>query len=311
MVSPSTAPDENPDRPAPHPSDDRPSRPRSFWWRRAGAWAVEMTLIAASAGLPFAIGQSARTALEGPPVPLNPVLSGIEETAAKTFAIPPHLRPTAVAPMTNLFWSGALVLPLTLGGLQLFLLATTGQTSPKAWFGVKLTDDRGQAPGLGRVLVREGVGRWGVPLGTAYAIWRASGAYPDLSILLGLTLLALAAESGTALLDPRGRSWRDRLAKTQMIDLFDETQPDGWLEPGTAAAMQAGANPGVIAPQTRGWGRSAGNGALSGRSAATITVNQTVNPPEPTNLILSPIGLRGLAGWVRQNPGTAIVSAGS
>ncbi|HEY9689036.1 MAG TPA: pentapeptide repeat-containing protein, partial [Coleofasciculaceae cyanobacterium] len=114
---------------------------------------------------------------------------------------------------------------------------------------------------------------------------------------------------------PRGRSWRDRLAKTQMIDLFDETQPDGCLEPGTAAAMQAGSNPGAhpgaIAPQTRGWGRSAGNGALSGRSAATITVNQTVNPPEPTNLILSPIGQRGLAGWVRQNPGTAIVSAGS
>ncbi len=312
MVSPSTAPDEHPDHPAHHPSDDRPSSPRSVWWRRAGAWAVEVALIAASAGVPFAIGQSARTAFDGPPVPLNPVLSGIEDNAAKTFAIPPHLRPTAVAPITNLFWSGALVLPLTLGGLQLFLLATTGQTSPKAWFGVKLTDEQGQAPGLGRVLVREGVGRWGVPLGTAYAIWRASGAYPDLSILLGLSVLALAAESGTALLDPQGRSWRDRLAKTQVLD---ETDLDGWEEPGTAAAMQTSGDPGTIAPSpalANRWRRSAQNGALSERSPATITVNgpETTNL-ETTNLILSPIGQRGLAGWVRQNPGTAIASAGS
>lgn len=311
MVSPPTAPNDNPDfNPdfgstfAPE-GPDRPNR-RSLLWRRMGAWAVEVALIAASGGLPFAIGQAARTALEGPPVPLNPVLASVEDAAAKTFAIPPHLRPTAVAPMTNLFWSGALVLPVALGGLQLFLLATTGKTSPKAWFGLQLTDEQGRAPGLGRVLLREGVGRWGLPLGTAYGVWRASGAYPDLSILLGLAVVGLAVESGAALLDPQRRPWRDRLAKTRVVDLRD---PEGWVEPGMAAM-----EPGPIAPATMGRsilvnGRS-GSGSLTERSAARLTLNHP-NGPETTNLILSPIGARGLWAWVRQNPGTAIVVVGS
>lgn len=298
MVSPSTPPQEQS-----QPFDHNPPPPRGVWWRRAGAWAVEVALIAASAGLPFAIGQSARSALDGPSVPLNPVLAGVEETAAKTFAIPPHLRATGVAPITNLFWSGALVLPIALGGLQLFLVATTGKTSPKAWFGLQLVDDRGQVPGLGRVLLREGVGRWGVPLGTAYGIWRASGAYPDLTILLGLSALGLLVESGSALLDPQRRPWRDRLAGTRVVDLQDSEVA---MEPGVAGVRSPDGS--AITPAGR-WRRSASNGALAERGGTTIAVNAG-SEPAAMNLVLSPVQ-RGLWPWIQQHPGTAIAVAGS
>lgn len=298
MVSPSTPPQDHP-----QPFDNTPPPSRGVWWRRAGAWAVEVALIAASAGLPFAIGQSARSALDGPSVPLNPVLAGVEETAAKTFAIPPHLRVTGVAPITNLFWSGALVLPIALGGLQLFLVATTGKTSPKAWFGLQLVDERGRVPGVGRVLLREGVGRWGVPLGAAYAIWRASGAYPDLAILVGLSALGLLVESGSALLDPRRRPWRDRLAGTRVVDLND---PEAVIEPGVAAGRSP--DGGAIAQSDR-WRRSPSHGALAERGGTTIAVNAG-GDPAAMNLVLSPVQ-RGLWPWIQQHPGTAIATAGS
>ncbi|MEG4856597.1 pentapeptide repeat-containing protein [Microcoleus sp. K1-B6] len=199
----------------PDPSWQTQSKQMPLLVRRCGAWAVEISLIAASALVPFSIG--ALVNQEDQTAPLNSSVAAASETVARTLGIPMRDRSPRVAHLTNLFWSGALLAPAVLAGWQLFLLARTGQTIPKRWFGVKVVTASGTPPGFGQVLIRESLGRWGVPLGVAYGIWRLSGAFPDLLILGGLSGLAVLADGALALRYKR-QSGHDRLANTLVVN---------------------------------------------------------------------------------------------
>ncbi|MGD1938762.1 MAG: pentapeptide repeat-containing protein [Cyanophyceae cyanobacterium] len=199
------------------PQPQRPPR-KSLALRRLGAWAVEVGLVGITALVPWTVGQAVNERYTGRPVSLNGVLAIAEESTAQALALPQQSRTLNVAPLTNLLWSIGLVGPFTLGAAQFYLLAVRGQTSPKRWFGVRLSQVDGRPPGIVRVLLREGVGRWGVPGAIAYGIWRYGGAFPDVGLLAGLTALTLVVEGGTALLNRRGRGLRDSLAGTWIHD---------------------------------------------------------------------------------------------
>jgi|GEM_PF-193881 len=189
--------------------------------RRGAAALVEVSLVAVAAVVPLSLGQGVNERFKER-VPLNPVLVEVQESIAQTLALPRNLQPIQVAPLTNLLWSGALLLPILWGGTQLIFLVTTGQTSPKRWFAVAVVRADGSPPGLLRVIVREGLGRWGLPISLAYGLWRYTGAFPDLSILLILVGGCIVVESATVLFDCR-RSFHDRLAGTYIVDVE-------WLE---------------------------------------------------------------------------------
>ncbi|MDI9639248.1 RDD family protein [Geitlerinema splendidum] len=181
--------------------------------RRLGAWVVEVTLISSSAIAPYAMGEYARTHSETQ-VPLNPVLSATQDNIAQTLAIPITQSDRTVAPITNLLWSVALAAPIAVTAWQLYLLGSTGKTSPKRWFGVRVIGANGAPPGVVRAFVREAVGRWGLPLGIAYSIWRYSGAFPDLGVLAGLAGFFLLAECASSRFNRHHRAFHDRLAGT-------------------------------------------------------------------------------------------------
>ena len=231
----------------PDPSWQTQSKQMPLLVRRCGAWAVEISLIAASALVPFSIGALVNN--ESQTVPLNSSIAAGSETVARTLGIPVRDRNPRVAPLTNLFWSGALLAPAVLAGWQLFLLARTGQTLPKRWFGVKVVTASGTPPGFGQVLIRESLGRWGVPLGVAYGIWRLTGAFPDLLILGGLCGLAVIADGAFAWRYKR-QAGHDRLANTLVVSA-EENQlspnplksPDWTEEDAQIAAL-------VVTPQT-------------------------------------------------------------
>ena len=187
--------------------------------RRFTAWTLEVSFVAISALAPYHVGSVINQAYDGQPVPLNPMLSAAEETIARTLAIPVGDRHYAVAPLTNLFWSLALLAPLVVAGSQLYQLGKTGQTSPKRWLKLQVVTATGEPPGLAAVFMREGVGRWGIPLGLAYLIWRYSGAFPGLGILTSLSGLFLLGENLTVRYHRQRRGFHDRLAGTYVIDL--------------------------------------------------------------------------------------------
>ncbi|MBD1806391.1 pentapeptide repeat-containing protein [Microcoleus sp. FACHB-SPT15] len=187
--------------------------------RRCAAVLMEVSLVAASALVPYSIGLYAKEHSTAQPVPLNPVLASTEEAIAETLAYPlRELHTRQVAPLTNLFWCGALVMPVVVVSWQLYRLGKTGKTTPKDWLGIQVVTAYGTAPGLLRVIWREGVGRWGIPVGTAYLLWRYTGAFPDIGILLGLAGLMLLAESASALFNSRRRTLHDRLAGTYVVE---------------------------------------------------------------------------------------------
>lgn len=215
-LSPNPGPDAQPNP----GQNSQPSRsPRgSVPLRRLMAWTVEVGLVGITALVPWAVGQVVNERYTGRPVPLNGVLAVVEDSISKTLATPRQARTVVVAPLTNLLWSIAVAGPLTLGAVQFYLLAVRGQTSPKRWFGIKLSQIDGRPPGVLRVVLREGVGRWGVPGAIAYGIWRYGGAFPDVGLLAGLTALALVLEGSTALWNRRRRGVRDRLVGTWVHD---------------------------------------------------------------------------------------------
>jgi uncharacterized protein YjbI with pentapeptide repeats/uncharacterized RDD family membrane protein YckC len=180
--------------------------------RRCGAWVIEVSLIVGSSLIPFTIGTLANNATKS--VPLNPIVAQTSEAIAQTLAIPIRDRNPRVTPLTNLFWSGALIAPIAVAGWQLYLLAKKGQTHPKRWFGVKVISATGTPPGIVNALVRESLGRWGIPVGIAYTLWRVSGAFPDLIILTGMSGLMLLADGMITKFDLKQRTGHDRLAKT-------------------------------------------------------------------------------------------------
>ena len=221
---------------------DRPDRQERFnplplVTRRFVAWAVEVSLVVASALIPFGIGMYTQSQSVGKQVPLNPVLAVTADAIARTVNLPAgesdsssSLSPTAgnpflaplshrqVAPLTNLFWLVALVAPLVLTSWQLYLLAKTGSTLPKRWFGVRVVTAGHKPPGMPRVVLREGVGCWGLPLLIAYVLWLYTAAFPSLSILAVFSGLMVLGEGMSARFDRQRRCLHDRLAGTYVLD---------------------------------------------------------------------------------------------
>ncbi|MGB3267347.1 MAG: pentapeptide repeat-containing protein [Microcoleus sp.] len=266
MASPTAPGDIN--QPDPSPSWQAQSQQMPLLVRRCGAWAVEISLIAASALVPFSIG--ALVNKDTQTVPLNSSVTAVSETVARILGSPVRDRNPRVAPLTNLFWSGALLAPAVLAAWQLFLLARTGQTLPKRWFAVKVVTASGTPPGFRRVLIRESLGRWGIPLGVAYGIWRLSGAFPDLIILGGLSGLAVLADGAFAFRYKR-QSGHDRLANTLGVN---------------ARSDQMSANP----VTSQDWTEE------DAQIAALVLTPETNVKKEPS-----------LWNWMRQHPGTTLV----
>lgn len=251
--------------------------------RRCGAWIVEVSLIVASAWVPFSLGEYAKLHSSSEPVPLNPFVAKAETAIAQTLAIPVGDSDRTVPPLTNLLWSGAVVAPFVVAGLNLYSLAKTGKTQPKRWFAVKVVTATGAPPGLLRAVVREGVGRWGLPLGIAYTIWRYSGAFPDLSILLGLASFLVISENFSARFNPRRRAWHDRLSGTTVIDAAQPT-------PFYSDRVQ------VLRRDGQGWSEHSSNWSEEDAAIAAIVLT-----PEKR--------WRGhsLWLWMRQHPGMTLL----
>ncbi|MEG3974966.1 pentapeptide repeat-containing protein [Microcoleus sp. herbarium8] len=267
MANP-TASGDDINQPDPSPSWQTKSQQMPLLVRRCGAWAVEISLIAASALVPFSIG--ALVNKDAQTVPLNSSVAATSETVARILGVPVRDRNPRVAPLTNLFWSGALLAPLVLAAWELFLLARTGQTLPKRWFAVKVVTAFGTPPGWRRVLIRESLGRWGVPLGVAYGIWRLSGAFPDLIILGGLSGLAVLADGAFAFRYKR-QSGHDRLANTLVVN---------------ARSIEQSANP----VNNQDWTEE------DAQIAALVLTRETNVKEDPS-----------LWNWMRQHPGTTLV----
>ncbi len=186
--------------------------------RRFAAWAAEITLVVASGLIPFGIGVYANSRSDLNRVPLNPVLVVTERAIARPLALPVSYGIRNVAWPTNILWTIALLAPVTLSWWQLYLLAKTGSTIPKRWLKVRVVNEQGKPPGLGAVVIREGVGRWTVPISIAYLLWRYSFAFPNLGLFTFLSLLMIVGE-GIGLPSRRGRrALHNQLAGTHTID---------------------------------------------------------------------------------------------
>lgn len=207
-------------------SNDRSNRSKnpekshslSLVTRRFAAWAAEITLVAASGLIPFGLGAYANSKSDLNRVPLNPVLIVTERAIARPLALPVSYGIRNVAWPTNILWSLAIFAPVTLSTWQLYLLAKTGSTLPKRRLGIRVVNEQGKAPGFGAAILREGVGRWTVPLSVAYLLWRYSLGFPNLTLFAALALLAIAAES-IGLPSKQGRrSFHDIVAGTYAVD---------------------------------------------------------------------------------------------
>lgn len=186
--------------------------------RRFAAWAAEITLVVSSGLIPFGLGVYADSRSDFNRVPLNPVLVVTERAIARPLALPVSYGIRNVAWPTNILWTIALLAPVTLSWWQLYLLAKTGSTIPKGWLKVRVVNEQGRPPGFGAVVIREGVGRWTVPISIAYLLWRYSFAFPNLGLFTFLSLLMIVGE-GIGLPSRRGRrALHDQLAGTYTID---------------------------------------------------------------------------------------------
>ncbi|WP_193195285.1 pentapeptide repeat-containing protein [Nostoc sp. MG11] len=186
--------------------------------RRFAAWAAEITLVVASGLIPFSIGVYANSRSDFNRVPLNPVLVVTERAIARPLALPVSYGIRNVAWPTNFLWTLALFAPVTLSWWQLYLLGKTGSTIPKRRLGVRVVNEQGKPPGLGAVVIREGIGRWAVPTSIAYFLWRYSFAFPNLGLFTFLAVLMVLGE-GMGLPLRRGRrALHDQLAGTYVTD---------------------------------------------------------------------------------------------
>lgn len=194
------------------------ARSMSLKTRRLVAWAAEVAIVFVSGLVPYGIGAFANTRSEFSRVPLNPVIGVIEREVSRPLALPVSYGNRNVSLPTNILWTIAAIAPLTLSCWQLYLLAKTGSTIPKRWFAVRVVSEQGTSPGLAPVLVREGIGRWGVPMSVAYILWRYSPAFPNLVILTGLAGIALVGEATGFSLKRNRRAFHDQIAGTYTID---------------------------------------------------------------------------------------------
>ncbi len=194
------------------------SKPLPLVTRRIAAWTVEVSLIALSGLVPYSLGIAAKSDPTGEQVTLNPVVTVTTDAIAKTLGLPvSETNSKLVTPLTNVFWSAAVVAPLLLTGWQLYLLSKTGSTLPKRWFRVRVVTAAGTVPSLPRILLREGIGVWGLPLSIAYILWR-SCAFPHLGVLAGLSCLMVLGEGITARFHRQRRCWHDLIAGTYVVD---------------------------------------------------------------------------------------------
>lgn len=186
--------------------------------RRLAAWLTEIILVATSGLIPLGIGVYANTRTDLNRVPLNPVLVAAETIIERPLALPVNYGSRNVAWPTNFLWTLAIIAPLTFSGWQLFLLGKIGSTTPKRWFGVQVVNSQGQPPGLAAIILREGIGRWAVPVSIAYFLWRYSLGFPYLSVFSGLVSVMFLAD-GIAFPARQGRrAFHDWLAGTYTID---------------------------------------------------------------------------------------------
>ncbi len=200
-----------------HPKQPRKTNPLSLSSRRVAAWVAEITLCVVSGLVPFGIGAYINTKTNMERVPLNPVLVAAERAIAYPLALPISYGTRNVAWSTNFLWTVAILAPLSLTSWQWYLLAKTGSTLPKRWFGVKVVTQKNEPPGFRAVLMREG-SRWAVPVSVAYMLWRYTFLFPHLSIFAILALLMLLAEGMGFPMLRQGRSIHDRIADTYTID---------------------------------------------------------------------------------------------
>ncbi|MDZ8260712.1 pentapeptide repeat-containing protein [Nostoc sp. ChiQUE01b] len=222
--------------------------------RRFAAWAAEITLVVTSGLIPFGIGVYANSRSDLNRVPLNPVLVVTERAIARPLALPVSYGIRNVAWPTNILWTIALLAPVTLSWWQLYLLAKTGSTIGKRWLKIQVVNEQGKPPGLGAVVIREGVGRWTVPISIAYLLWRYSFAFPNLGLFTFLSLLMIVGE-GIGLPSRRGRrALHDQLAGTYTIDAVlasnrqaqsadGNDQAEEWQEGEELAAAQTSPSP--------------------------------------------------------------------
>ncbi|TWH61925.1 pentapeptide repeat-containing protein [Dulcicalothrix desertica] len=194
------------------------ARSMSLKTRRLAAWAAEVAIVFVSGLVPYGIGAFANTRSEFSRVPLNPVIGVIEREVSRPLALPVSYGNRNVSLPTNILWTIAAIAPLTFSCWQLYLLAKTGSTIPKRWFAVRVVSEQGTSPGLAAVLVREGIGRWGVPMSVAYILWRYSPAFPNLVILTGLAGIAILSEATGFSLKRNRRAFHDQIALTYTID---------------------------------------------------------------------------------------------
>jgi uncharacterized protein YjbI with pentapeptide repeats/uncharacterized RDD family membrane protein YckC len=200
--------------------------------KRIAAWVAEITLVVTSGLIPFGMGVYANSRSDLDRVPLNPVLVVTERAIAQPLALPISYGTRNVAWPTNFLWTVALLAPLTVSGWQLYLLAKTGSTIPKRWFAIRVVNEKGAPPGFGAVLVREGIGRWTVPMSIAYLVWRYSLFFPNLSVFTGLVALLWLAEGiGLPSKQKPRRALHDRLAGTYTIDATRPFTPPNENQP--------------------------------------------------------------------------------
>jgi uncharacterized protein YjbI with pentapeptide repeats/uncharacterized RDD family membrane protein YckC len=186
--------------------------------RRLLAWGLELTIVVASVGVPVALGGYVNSRAENPQQQLSPVLAIAQQQTGRLLGLPRRSLPERITPLTQLLWSGALGLPLVLGAAHLYGLSRRGTSGPKRWLGLQVVTLKGQVPGWQRILLREGVGRWGGPLVVAYGLWRMSGTFPQLLTLAGLGLTALVIENLSGGFNRSRRGWHDWLAGTCVMD---------------------------------------------------------------------------------------------
>ncbi|MBW4634640.1 MAG: pentapeptide repeat-containing protein [Iphinoe sp. HA4291-MV1] len=194
------------------------SNPLSFATRRTAAWAAEITLVVASGLVLFGMGAYANSRSDLNRVPLNPILVQTERAIARPLALPVSYGTRNVAWPTNFLWTIALLTPLTLSGWQLYLLAKTGSTLAKHRFGIKVVNAEGKPPGFGAVLVREGLGRWGLPMSVTYFLWRNSFLFPSLGAFTSLATIMFVLEAIGFSWQQNRRALHDKFAGIYTVD---------------------------------------------------------------------------------------------
>ena len=109
---------------------------------------AEITLCVVSGLVPFGIGAYINTKTNMERVPLNPVLVAAERAIAYPLALPISYGTRNVAWSTNFLWTVAILAPVSLTCWQWYLLAKTGSTIPKRWFGVKVVTQKNEPPSV-------------------------------------------------------------------------------------------------------------------------------------------------------------------